>query len=230
MCALVRLEPLLARCAEHVPDHREHRREQLVLRGVADDLVEADVLFHVRLAGRDLPLLRREDLAQLRELRVGDPRRRERRERGLDEPAELDDVRDAVAARDEAVERTDEIVGRDLTDERAAAGPRLDDPEELERAQRLADGRPGDLELLRERALGRELIAGPELALFKERLDLLDDALVEPAAPDGLDNGQFGPPRRVWSGGLTRTEKRLRPAQGLVNRTALGRRRPGPTL
>jgi hypothetical protein len=60
------------------------------------------------------------------------------------------------------------------------------------------------LELLRQRALGRELIAGPELALLEERLDLLDDALVEPAAPDGLDDGQFATSQRCWSGGLTR--------------------------
>src|SRR3981081_74896 len=61
--ALVRLEPLLARCTEDIPDHREHRCEELVPRRVADHLVEARVLFHICLAGRDLALLRREDLA-----------------------------------------------------------------------------------------------------------------------------------------------------------------------
>lgn len=96
-----------------------------------------------------------------------------------------------MAARDEAVQRPREIVGCDLTYESAAARPRLDDAEELERAQRLADGRTRDLELLGQGPLGRQLIAGPELAFLEERLDLLDDALVEPAAPDGLDDGQF---------------------------------------
>jgi hypothetical protein len=67
----------------------------------------------------------------------------------------------------------------------------LDDAEELERAQRLADGGARDLELLRERALWRELIARAQLALLEERLDLLDDALIEPAASDGLNDGQF---------------------------------------
>jgi hypothetical protein len=105
------------------------------------------------------------------------------------------------------VEGPHEIVRRDLTDERAAAGACLDDTQELERAQRLADRGPRDLELLRERALGRELVSGPKLALLEERFDLLDDALVEPAAPDGLDNGQFGPPGWAWSGGLTRTAR-----------------------
>jgi len=92
------------------------------------------------------------------------------------------------------VQRPHEIVGRDLADERPAAGPRLDDAEELEGAQRLADRGPRDLELLGERALGRELIPRAELASFEQRLDLLDDALVQPAAPDRLDNGQRGPP------------------------------------
>jgi ABC-type uncharacterized transport system YnjBCD ATPase subunit len=45
--------------------------------------------------------------------------------------------------------------------------------------------------LLREAALGRELVSRPELALLEERFDLLDDALIEPAAPDGLDDSQF---------------------------------------
>jgi hypothetical protein len=85
----------------------------------------------------------------------------------------------------------------------------LDDAEELERTERLADGGARDLELFRQRALGRQLIAGPELALLQERLDLLDDALVEPAASDGLDDGQFGPPRWLvrWS---DQNGKRLR--------------------
>jgi len=89
------------------------------------------------------------------------------------------------------VQRPHEIVGRDLTNERATTGPRLDHAEQLERAQRLTDGRTRDLELLGQGALGRQLIARPELAPLEERLDLLDDALVQPAAPDGLDDGQF---------------------------------------
>jgi len=44
-----------------------------------------------------------------------------------------------MAARDERVERLREVVRRDLADERAAAGARLDDAEELERAQRFTD-------------------------------------------------------------------------------------------
>jgi hypothetical protein len=92
------------------------------------------------------------------------------------------------------VERPHEIVRGDLTDERAATGVGLDDAEELERAQGLADGGARDLELLGERALGRELVAWTELALLQEGLDLLDDALVQPAPSDGLDDGQFGPP------------------------------------
>ncbi|MDP9283097.1 MAG: hypothetical protein M3P38_13465 [Chloroflexota bacterium] len=104
------------------------------------------------------------------------------------------------------MERPHEIVRCHLADERAATGVGLDDAEELERAQRLADGGARDLELLGERALGRKLVARPELALLQERLDLLDDALVEPAAADRLDNGQCGPPS-VWSGGLTRTAR-----------------------
>src|SRR5207249_4232603 len=91
VCSLVRLEPLLARCAEHVPHDREHRGEELVLGGVADDLVEARVLFRVRLAGGDPALLGGEYFAQLGELRIADARRGERSKRGLDQTAELDD-------------------------------------------------------------------------------------------------------------------------------------------
>ena len=68
VCALVRLEPLLARGAKHVPHDAEHRREQLVARGRTDELVETRVLFGVRLAGGDPGLLLGEDLSQLGEL------------------------------------------------------------------------------------------------------------------------------------------------------------------
>jgi len=86
----------------------------------------------------------------------------------------------------------------------------LDDAEEFERAQRLPDGSARYLELLGQGALGRELVAGPELALLQERLDLLDDALVEPAASDGLDNCQFGPPRNPLVRWSDQNGKRLR--------------------
>jgi hypothetical protein len=101
------------------------------------------------------------------------------------------------------VQRAHEIVRCDPSDERSTTGVGLDDAEELEGSQRLAYGRARDLELLGERALWRELVARPELALLQEGLDLLDDALVQPAASDGRDNGQFGPPPGSWSGGLT---------------------------
>jgi len=60
-----------------------------------------------------------------------------------------------VTAGDERLQWPSEIVGRDLTDERSATRARLDDAQELERAQRLTDGRARDLELLCEGALGR---------------------------------------------------------------------------
>src|SRR5437867_7129560 len=163
--------------------------------------MEARVLFDVLLARRDPALLRGKNFAQLGELCIRDARGCERSECGLDESAEFDDIGHAMSARDKAVERSHQVVGSDLADERAAARPRFDDAEELERSQRFADRGARDLELLREGAFGRELVTRSELALFEERLDLLDDALVEPAAPDGLDDGQFGPPSCLvrWS-------------------------------
>jgi len=128
--------------------------------------VEADVLFHVGLIGGDLALLRREQLAELAQLGVGDVLRRERGERRLDDAADLDDVADRVTPRDETLEWTREVVGLDLSHEGAAAGTRLDDAQELERAQRFANRRPRDLELVRERSLGRKLVAGSKLAFL----------------------------------------------------------------
>jgi len=202
--ALVRLEPLLARFAHHVPDDAEHRREQLVPRCLSDELVEAGVFIGVRLPARDLALLRSENLPELGELCLGDALGVKGRDRGLDQPAELDDVRERVAARDEAGERTGQIVRGSLPNEGAAAGARLDDAEELERPQRFANRRARHLELLGELPLGRELIARAQVALLEEALDLLDDALVEAAAADRLDDGQGDLP----SGQVVRPDKR----------------------
>jgi len=46
------------------------------------------------------------------------------------------------------------------------------------------------LELLGELSLGRELIARTKVTLLEKTLDLFDDALVEAAAADRLDDGQ----------------------------------------
>ena len=102
-----------------------------------------------------------------------------------------------MPARHEARERPRQVVRQRLPHERAAAGARLDDPQELERAQRLAHRRARHLELLRELTLRGKLIAGAEVAPLEEPLDLLDDALIEAAAADGLDDGQLWTPHVV---------------------------------
>jgi hypothetical protein len=188
--ALVRLEPLLARFAHDVPHHPEHRGQQLIPGCLTNELMEARVFIGVRVARGDLSLLRREDLSKLGELRLCDALGGEGRDRGLDEATELDDVGERVAARDEAGERTRQIVRRGLPHEGAAARPRLDDPEKLERSEGFANRCTGHLELFGELSLGRKLIAGAKVALLEQTLDLLDDPLVEAAATDRLDDGQ----------------------------------------
>jgi len=141
--------------------------------------------------------LRAEQVAQLGELCRREPRRGQGGDGRLDHAAEFDDVLQGVPASDERLQRPREIVGGDLTDEGPAARARLDDAQELERAQRLTDRRARDLELIGERALRGELVARVQLALLQERFDLLDDALVEPAAPDRLDRGQFCLPKQA---------------------------------
>jgi hypothetical protein len=190
MRALVGLKPLLAGLAHDVPDHAEHRRQELVSGRQADQLVEARVFIGVRLARGDFSLLCGEDLSELGELCLSDALGRECRDRGLDEASEFDDVGEGVPTRDEASERTGKIVGRGLPNEGPAAGSRLDDPEELERAQGFANGRSRHLELLGELSLGRKLVPGPKVTLLQETLDLLDDSLIEAAATNRLDDGQ----------------------------------------
>ncbi|MDQ2914783.1 MAG: hypothetical protein M3T56_16265 [Chloroflexota bacterium] len=168
--------------------------------------MEARVLVGVRLAGRNLSLLRCEDLSELRDLRLGDPFRGERRDRGLDETTELDDVSERVATRDEACEWTCQVVGRRLAYEGAAAGSGLDYSEKLEGAQRFADRSTRDLELFGELPLGRELVAWAEVALLEQTLDLLDDALIEAASADRLDDCQGALPPQNRSGQVVRPE------------------------
>ena len=202
---LIHLKPLFPRFAHHVPDHAEHRRQQLVPRCLADELVKARVFIRVRLARGDPSLLRRKDSPELGELCLGDALGGEGRDRGLDQAAELDDVGERVATRDEPGERTRQIVRRSLPYESAAAGAGLDDAEQLERPQRFTNRRPRDLELLGELSLGWELIAGAKVALLEQTLDLLDDPLIETNATDRLDDGQgLTSPKSVWSGGQTR--------------------------
>ena len=122
-----------------------------------------------------------------------------------------------MTACDQARERARQVVGRRLADERTAARSGLDDPEKLQRAEGFADRRTRDLKLLRELTLRRQLVARAKVAFLEETLDLLDDPLIEPAAPDGFDDGQVCLPRRcmsrnrptfvLWSGGQTRRGK-----------------------
>ena len=116
------------------------------------------------------------------------------------------------------MERLRQVVGADPTDERAAARARLDDAEELERAESLADRSARYLELLCELSLRWKLVPRAQVTSFEESLDLLDDALVEAAPADRLDDGQgaYLPTKSLWSGGQTRC---------LGERTAVGGRR-----
>src|SRR5205807_2434363 len=63
------------------------------------------------------------------------------------------------------------------------------------------NGGARDLELLGQLALGGKLIAGTQIAFLQKTLDLLDDPLIEPAPPDGLDDGHRRPPAALvrWS-------------------------------
>src|SRR5205814_5677610 len=109
------------------------------------------------------------------------------------------------------------IVRRGLPNERAASGSCLHDPKKLERAERFTNGRTRDLELLRELSLGRKLVAGTEVALFEETLDLLDDALIEADAADRLDDGQ-GLTSQKASGQVVRPDVMAQPTAGFRGR------------
>src|SRR5439155_22263390 len=72
-----------------------------------------------------------------------------------------------------------------------AAWSDVDDPERLERPQRLADGRPSDLEAFREVALVRQARALGDLA-GEDRVPNLQEHIVErPQAAGGRKGGQL---------------------------------------
>src|SRR5512143_1362014 len=69
----------------------------------------------------------------------------------------------------------------------ARADAHLDQPLDLERDQRLANGRPRYAELPREIALGRKPRSRPELARGDQRADLVRDLPVQAAGLDALE-------------------------------------------
>ena len=71
---------------------------------------------------------------------------------------------------------------RGLGQDGAVAVPDLDDADDLERDEGLAQGRAADAETLRELALGGQPVARREAVGLDPRTDLLGDLLVEPGS------------------------------------------------
>ena len=71
---------------------------------------------------------------------------------------------------------------RGLGEDGAVAVPDLDDADDLERDEGLAQGRAADAETLRELALGGQPVARREAVGLDPRTDLLGDLLVEPGS------------------------------------------------
>src|SRR5439155_20305211 len=81
-------------------------------------------------------------------------------------------------------QRLDERVHRDVADEGALSRPDIDEAPTLQRAQRLAHGGAAHHELLGKVALGRQPIAGLELPLADDLLELAHDLFVDARAFD----------------------------------------------
>ena len=88
---------------------------------------------------------------------------------------------------DERRERGADGVAARLRDERAAAlaDADLQRAEDLHRAQGLPQRRPADAEQLGQVALGRQALAGLEVAVGDRRLELADDDVEGPLPPHG---------------------------------------------
>ena len=84
-------------------------------------------------------------------------------------------------------QRAEQVVGV-VQEVDAVAVADLDDAAHAQRGERLADARAADAEPCGELALGDEAVARLELLGADERLEALDDALVEGLAAGGLQH------------------------------------------
>src|SRR5262249_15425383 len=85
-------------------------------------------------------------------------------------------------------QRLENLLGRGIGDEGAAAVMRLEQPFFAERLDGLAHRRAADAELFRQFPLGREPIAEPQLPADDRAFDLLGDPLKEPGRRDGVEH------------------------------------------
>ena len=162
------------------------------MRGGHDRAVEALVAGHPRVAAGDLLAHELERRAQRGEVRVGPAAGGEPRRVGLDRLARLVDRGQVRMALDEPLgQRAEQIVGV-MQEVDAVAVADLDDAAHAQRGERLADARAADPEACGELALGDEAVARLELLGADERLEALDDALVE-----GLAAGRLQHPGEV---------------------------------
>ncbi|KGD19423.1 transcriptional regulator, GntR family domain protein [Burkholderia pseudomallei] len=109
---------------------------------------------------------------------------------------------------------------RDVRDDEAAAPDRADEAVRLEPHERLAQRRARHVQLRGELALGRQLLAGQQLARRDERLDLIGHHVGQAHAGIGLDRLKRHA-RAFWTV-RWRGRRLARPA-----RTRFGRRAPG---
>ena len=130
--------------------------------------------------------------AQRLEVDVGGATRGQEGDLGLDEPARLEELRARDAAEPEQrLEVADQraVVGfaHEVAAGRALA--HLDEAAQLERAQPFADRDAAGLEIARELALGRKLLALTQSSFIDLALDVSDDLLVHTRGSDGRRHG-----------------------------------------
>ena len=150
--------------------------------------VEGGVLGETRAALRDLLRLLLEDARHLRDVLGRGAAGGQGGDGGLEQATGLEELAHRLAmGQDDQGQRLDQGLHRDIADEGPLPRADLDEPPALQRPERFPHRRAADHELLGEIALGRELIAGLQLAFRDQLLDLADDLLVDPGALDRLD-------------------------------------------
>src|SRR5262245_28369201 len=182
--------------AQHLLHELDDARGDLVAGGVRDGDVEVAV---GRLEGVQAVRLRQQGFLAVQQHVERRHVCRGRAHRGtggqcrLDHDAHFPEVADDVVAGLE-----DERQGRDhigvveLAHVGAATLARLDDAGDLQRAQRLAQGRAADLQLLGQVALRWQALTGFDLPLPNRLAQAGDYLLVESRALYWLDNGRAG--------------------------------------